>query len=828
MNVDQIRESDMNETTSPARLRALIIEDSEDDALLLAEHLKRANFHVEWQRLDTEQALRDMLGQQWDIVLCDYSMPDFNGIRALEVIKRHDPDLPFIFVSGTIGEDIAVAGMRAGAQDYVMKGNLARLVPAVHRELAEARTRRAQRDAEQTVRRLSQVVEQAADSVFITDPQGKIQYVNPAFERLTGFTAAEAVGATPALVKSGHHDNAFFKQMWDTILAGGVFQETLVNRRKDGALFYEERTIAPLFDSARQILSFVSTGRDVTDRIRAEETRAQLLGILEATTDFVAIMDSDGRLRYLNQAGRAVLGLSDTDDITAMNIADYHPDWAAQQLLLEAFPAARRDGAWHGEIAVKGADGREIAISQVVLAHGGTNGSAAFFSSIARDISERKRFEQELKRQATHDALTELPNRVLLEDHLATELARAGRGRFLATVLYLDIDNFKRINDSLGHAAGDALLRHAAQRLRTCMRPNDIVARYGSDEFTIVIGDLAHPDAILAILHKLREAFETTIFVAEQDVYVSFSIGISVYPFDGNDAETLLKNADAAMHRAKANGRNQYQFYAPEMNARGQELLALETDLRRAIDRNEFQLFYQPQLDLRNGRIAGMEALLRWQHPGHGLVSPDDFVPLLEETGLIVPVGEWVLHSACAQYRKCREAGHAPLRISVNVSARQFGERTLFDRVKQALRDEGIPPEHLELEITETTAMHDVQLTGEILDSLDALGVRLAIDDFGTGYSSLAYLRRFPLDVLKIDRAFVQDSLYNENVSAIAEASISLGHKLGLEVVAEGVETSEQMQFLHAHECDMIQGYYFSRPMPVDEMTRFVANHKAS
>jgi EAL domain-containing protein (putative c-di-GMP-specific phosphodiesterase class I) len=331
----------------------------------------------------------------------------------------------------------------------------------------------------------------------------------------------------------------------------------------------------------------------------------------------------------------------------------------------------------------------------------------------------------------------------------------------------------------------------------------------------------------LAILHKLREAFETTIFVAEQDVYVSFSIGISVYPFDGNDAETLLKNAGAAMYRAKANGRNQHQFYAPEMNARGQELLALETDLRRALDRNEFLLYYQPQLDLRNGRIAGMEALLRWQHPGHGLVSPDDFVPLLEETGLIVPVGEWVLHSACAQYRKCREAGHAPLRISVNVSARQFGDRALFDRVKQALRDEGVPPEHLELEITESTAMHDVQLTSEILDSLDALGVRLAIDDFGTGYSSLAYLRRFPLDVLKIDRAFVQDSPYNENVSVIAEASISLGHKLGLEVVAEGVETSEQMQFLHAHECDLIQGYYFSRPKPIDEMTRFISDHKA-
>ncbi len=324
----------MNKTNEKIRLRALMVEDSEDDALLLAEYLQRANFLLEWQRLDTEPALLEALDQEWDIVFSDYSMPYFNGARALEVVKQHDPDIPFIFVSGTIGEETAVIGMRAGAQDYVMKGNLARLVPAVYREIADAKVRRERRAAKQTVRKLSQVVEQAADSVFITDPHGTIQYVNPAFERLTGFSAAEAIGRTPALIKSGQHDDAFFKKMWDTILSGGVFQETLVNRRKDGALFYEEKTVAPLFDSARNISSFVSTGRDITEKIRAEETRTQLLEMLEATTDFVAILDSDGRLRYLNRAGRAMAGLSNADGASAMDF----PNWAGG---LEKFGAAR-------------------------------------------------------------------------------------------------------------------------------------------------------------------------------------------------------------------------------------------------------------------------------------------------------------------------------------------------------------------------------------------------------------------------------------------------------------------------------------------------------
>ncbi|MDR3392668.1 MAG: EAL domain-containing protein [Sulfuriferula sp.] len=807
-------------------LHALIVEDSENDALLLVNYLEKAGFRMDWQRVDTEPAFLHALDQPWDIVLSDYSMPRFSGGRALNILRQHDPDVPFIFVSGTIGEITAVEGMKAGAQDYVMKGNLMRLVPAVHRELEEAGSRRQRRAAEENLRQLSLVVEQATDSVFITDPQGNIQYVNPSFERLTGYSAAETIGHTPALIKSGWHDAAFYKRMWDTILAGNSFEGTFVNCRKDGSRFYEEKVITPLLDDERHISHFVSTGRDITDRVHVEEARAQLLAILEATTDFIAIMDSKGQLRYLNHAGRIMLGLGETESISDRNIADCQPEWAAQRLLFESFPLARRKGAWHGESAIRGKDGEEIPVSQVVVTHTGKDGELAFYSTIARDITERKQFEGELQRQATHDALTGLPNRVLLQEHLARELARSDRFHFLVAVLFLDVDNFKRINDSLGHAAGDALLCSVAERLRSYLRPSDLVARYGGDEFTIVMGEIGTVEDVSLIAHKLREAFSAPFSIPGQEVYVAFSTGISIYPHDGSDAESLLKNADAAMYKAKLIGRNQYQFYAPDMNARGQELLTLETSLRRALERNEFVLYYQPQQALADNEVIGFEALIRWQHPERGLIEPVEFIAMLEETGLIVPVGAWVLREACAHYKSCRDAGYKPIRISVNVSARQFVDLQLVKMVQDVLLQHNMLPEHLEIEITESTVMQDVQSAGEILAALDALGVRLAIDDFGTGYSSLAYLKRFPLDVLKIDQIFVQDLPHDANDSAIVEASISLGHKLGLEVIAEGVATAEQLAFLQMHGCDMIQGYYFGRPMSAKDMMRFIADGK--
>ncbi len=805
-------------------LRTLIVEDSENDTLLIVDQLEiEGGRPVDWQRVETEPTLTEALQQHWDIVLSDYTMPHLSGMRALEVVRQHDIDLPFIFVSGTIGENTAVKAMKSGAQDYVMKGNLSRLMPAVARELEEAQQRRERRQAEQKLRVLSLVVEQAADGVLITDPDGVIEYVNPAFERMTGYGRDELISNKPSLLKSGRHDQAFYQSIWQTVTKGEMFRGTLINRRKDGELFYEEKVITPLKDEQGHVTHLVSTGRDITERVKADEARAQLVAILEATTDLVAILDPDGCVHYLNNAGYRLLGLDPKMDLNNFCLTELFPERIKQQLQSEAWPIAYRTGSWSGETALRRIDEIEVPVSQVLLVHRDAAGNVEYLSTIARDISERKRFEAELRHQATHDTLTGLPNRILLMDRLSAEIERARHANNSVAVLFLDMDNFKRINDSLGHAVGDTLLQQISGRLQAALRPNDTIARHGGDEFAIIAGDLARSENVLAVLRKIYAAFERPMSLGAQEAYITFCTGIAIYPHDGSSVEDLLRNAGTAMYRAVVAGHNQYRFYAPDMNARSHELLTLETDLRLAFKRDEFVAYYQPQAELSTGRIIAMEGLIRWQHPQRGLVSPAGFVSMLEESGLIMPVGEWMLSQACAEFK---EMELRDMRISVNVSASQFSDPELLRKISRIMKQENMPPNSLELEVTENIVMQDPAAAADILKKLRTLGVRIAIDDFGTGYSSLSYLKRFPLDALKIDQSFVRDLTTDVNDAAIVEASITLGKKLGLEVVAEGVETKEQFEFLRAHGCDLAQGYYVSRPVGKTELIQLLREER--
>jgi diguanylate cyclase (GGDEF)-like protein len=441
---------------------------------------------------------------------------------------------------------------------------------------------------------------------------------------------------------------------------------------------------------------------------------------------------------------------------------------------------------------------------------------------------ERKRYQVQLEHQANYDALTGLPNRNLLHDRLKQSVYAQRMQRAIA-VVFIDLDHFKFVNDSLGHSVGDMLLKGMAQRLQGVLRDGDTVARLGGDEFVLILNDQPSEEVTYRAMQRITASLAEPMEIDGKELVVTCSAGISIYPQDGPDVDTLLKNADAAMYRAKEHGRNNFQFYTSEMNERVNERLALENALRRAIERKEFLLHYQQRVDLRTGAIIGAEALVRWVHPEWGLVRPARFIPLAEETGLIVHIGEFVLREACRQVRAWLDAGLKPGVVSVNLSARQFRQEGLVRLVSRVLEETGVDPAHLEMELTESTVMHNVEAAVATLQGLKSLGISLSVDDFGTGYSSLAYLKNLPIDKLKIDRSFVRDigTRDGSEEGVLAQAIISLGHNLHLHVVAEGAETDAQVRFLKRHKCDEVQGFYYGEPVAPEAHALLLAKAKA-
>jgi diguanylate cyclase (GGDEF)-like protein len=452
-------------------------------------------------------------------------------------------------------------------------------------------------------------------------------------------------------------------------------------------------------------------------------------------------------------------------------------------------------------------------------------GDTTHFVSIINDITERKQYEEQLERQINQDALTGLASRNLLQDRASMAIAFAARHSRSVALLYIDIDHFKRINDSLGHTFGDAILVALARRLSAGMRERDTVSRIGGDDFVIVLSDLDSPQDVPLRAGQLLHDIALPIPLQDREISLSASIGVSMYPQDGDDYDTLLRNADAAMYRAKEAGRNTFRFYTADMNAQALRKLELEAHLRRALERDELLLHYQPLLHLATGDVTDAEALIRWRSSTGALVSPADFIPLAEETGLIVPIGQWVLRTACRQARQWQMQGLG-LRMAVNLSARQFRDESLVLIVRQALEESGLPAHLLKLEITESAVMENAEQAARILSALKELGVGISVDDFGTGYSSLAYLRRFPIDQLKIDRSFVHDMMRHPDSASIVHSIIGLARNLRLQTVGEGVETQEQHDFLLKAGCDLMQGFLFSRPVPPLEFCELVQRHK--
>ena len=561
---------------------------------------------------------------------------------------------------------------------------------------------------------------------------------------------------------------------------------------------------------AGKLLFSLHKNREVEQRYRAVVEQSGE-GIFQVDVESLALRDANGALaRLLGYTEQELIGLNLED------LYDRLPDVArnyvglvlkARRHITHEVQYKRKDGTW-----------LDVETGANVVTHDGKD----VLSIVVRDITERKLAQEQIHYLAHYDPLTNLPNRVLLRDRLRQDLAHAERNRWMVGVIFLDLDRFKLINDSLGHHAGDRLLQTVAARLKGCVRHGDTVSRQGGDEFVIVVSEVRDAEGLNAIADKLLAAVAESYDIHDQEVNITTSIGISLYPRDGDDADSLLKNADMAMYQAKAAGGNDCQFFSSDMNERTRERLSLENSLRHALERDEFYLVYQPQVDLNTGKLFGMEALLRWKHPQLGDVPPMKFIPLAEETGLILSIGEWVLRSACAQLQEWRRQGFEGLRMSVNLSARQLLQKRLATRVGDILNDTGLSASLLDLELTESMLMENMQENIATLQALRQMGVAISIDDFGTGYSSLAYLQRLPIETLKIDRSFVRDIVARDSDAPIALAVIALAHSLGHNVIAEGVETEAQLDFMRDHGCEAMQGYYFSKPLSAESFTELL------
>jgi PAS domain S-box-containing protein len=708
----------------------------------------------------------------------------------------------------------------------------------IHHDITERK--QMEEELRQSEEKYRTIIETIQDGYYEIDLAGKYTFVNDVICEHLQYSKEELIGKSNRQYQTEANAKKAYKIFTEVLITGNpvkAFEMEVI--RKDGTIQISEVSISLIRDTKGNPIAFRGTSRDITERKRLEEQLRQSQQELQTLTDVSPIAicwaDMQGNIQYNNRKFRELFGytIKDIPNIDAWRSLAY-PDPAYREQvpsLIGLLTEARKQGKEAGsiEVAITCKDG---SIRHVLQA--GAFTSNRILVTYA-DITERKQMEKQLSHMATHDTLTGLPNRLMFNQLLAHAIQTARRHKRQFAVLFIDLDRFKIINDTMGHVAGDQLLQEIAARFKQSMRAadvvgrlegdDDVVGRLGGDEFVILIEEVQELSQISTVAQKILSTTIKPIVLLGKECRVTASIGISIYPNDGEDEQTLMKNADMAMYHAKEEGKNNYQFYSKDIQSQSIEQFSIETNMRFALERNEFSLLYQGKLDFKTGMITGVEALLRWQNPYLGSVTPTQFIPVAEETGLIVPIGRWVMKTVCAQNVVWQRQGLPPVCMSVNLSLRQLMDDKLLDDIKAALEDSGMAPNLLELEITESIIMHNPAHLIAVLTKIKEMGVRLALDDFGTGYSSLAQIKHFPIDTLKVDRSFIRNLPQNSEDRTIIEAIIAMGKTLSLTVVAEGVETQEQEDFLREHICDEMQGYYFSKPIMPDQFGELLRKH---
>jgi diguanylate cyclase (GGDEF)-like protein/PAS domain S-box-containing protein len=856
------------------KIRVLHVEDNPGDARLMERAFGQAGYDAEWTRVETEAEYQSALESLPQVVISDYTLPQFSGLRALELVKQARPEIPFILVSGTIGEEKAAEAIRLGADDYLLKDRLGRLPAAVERAVRDAEDRAANKrektEMDAGLRR-AQVMAKLAH--VITGPDGAFESWSETLPQLVGVDADRLPRSIRAGLGIMHpQDRALLCEK--CIDAGRTRQPTEMEyrlQRPDGSSIHVRQTMEPLVaeHEAHGPLRWFNTLQDITEEVRAQERIKRLNRVYAVLSGInAAIVRIRDRRELFQESCRiaveagsfvmAWIGVVDREasivrpvasagdvrdffDAAPMSVTETKP--GGQGLVGHAIREKKSmisndvqndpQRRMKKEFAARSIN--SVAILPLMVG-GETIGVLALYASdvgffdeqemrlltdLAGDVSfalDHIEKAEKLDYVSYYDPLTGAPNRTLFHERLKLQLEDAARENEKLALLIVDVERFKTINDTIGRHAGDELLKKICSRIRQGKYPTSWFARIGADHFAIVVPDVTTEEELARrIENRLEQIFASPFTGLGMELRISARVGVAVSPGDGADADALLRNAEAALKKAKTTG-ERYLFYAQEMTERVAENLSLENKLRRAIERNEFVLHYQPKVNLANRDIVGVEALIRWQSPELGLVPPGKFIPLLEETGLILQVGAWALTRAALDHRGWVEQKLKAPRVAVNVSQIQLRQRDFVRVVEQAII-EGVVPTGIDLEITESLVMQDVQANIEKLKAVRALGIRIAVDDFGTGYSSLAYLARLPVETLKIDRAFISSMLDDPNAATLVQTIISLAHSLQLKVIAEGVETEEQAKLLHLLRCDQMQGYLFSKPLPLEQLT---------